>query len=170
MTGEAPMSVRLLVFDCDGTLVDSQRAIVGAMHAAFTSCSLPEPAAERVRGVIGLSLDHAIATLHPAAEPEQVTQLNRLYCEAFAAHRAAGLHHDPLYPGALDALEVLGQDGWLLGVATGSPCAVCSRRWNATPCATASSRCRPRTSAGASRTGHGEVRDGRRARSRTARW
>lgn len=117
MRVDAP--VKLAVFDCDGTLVDSQAAIVGAMNAAFSSCALLLPPPESVRGVIGLSLDHAISALYPAGEPARIAELNRLYCEAFAAQRAAGEHADPLYPGAIEALDALAADGWLLGVATG---------------------------------------------------
>ena len=113
------MTLALAIFDCDGTLVDSQSAIVGAMHAAFTGCGLAAPAAPDVRRVIGLSLGHAISTLHPAGAEPQIAQLTRDYCEAFAAQRAAGAHADPLYPGVVEALDALRAAGWVLGVATG---------------------------------------------------
>lgn len=109
----------LAVFDCDGTLVDSQSAIVGAMESAFTSCGLARPAAAAVRRVIGLSLDQAIAALLPDAARPEIERLTRLYCAAFAEQREAGHHEDPLYPGVREALDALEQVGWLFGVATG---------------------------------------------------
>ncbi|MBM3555975.1 MAG: haloacid dehalogenase, partial [Alphaproteobacteria bacterium] len=53
----------LVIFDCDGTLVDSQFGIVAAMAEAFTAMGLPAPALDRVRRVVGLNLDVAIAAL-----------------------------------------------------------------------------------------------------------
>lgn len=111
--------LRLAVFDCDGTLVDSQSAIASAMDAAFHACGLAAPPVTAVRRVIGLSLDRAISTLYPAGGEREITRLSKIYCEAFADQRAAGLHHDPLYPGVVDALRSLADGGWLLGVATG---------------------------------------------------
>ncbi|WP_410965969.1 HAD hydrolase-like protein, partial [Salmonella sp. SAL4438] len=54
---------RLVVFDCDGTLVDSQHAILACMRDAFAAhgCAVPEDAA--IRRVIGLSLDEAVERL-----------------------------------------------------------------------------------------------------------
>lgn len=109
----------LALFDCDGTLVDSQSAIVGAMAATFESCALTPPPPERVRRVIGLSLDVAIAQLLPPGDDRPLAPLVKTYCDAFAAQRAAGAHHDPLYPGAREAIDALLANGWLLGVATG---------------------------------------------------
>lgn len=111
--------IHLAVFDCDGTLVDSQSAIVGAMDAAFMEAGVAPPPAAAVRRVIGLSLDRAISTLYPAGGPREIERLTRTYCDAFAAQRAAGQHSDPLYPGVIAALDLLQARGWLLGVATG---------------------------------------------------
>lgn len=111
--------IDLAVFDCDGTLVDSQSAIVGAMDAAFKDAGIHPPPAAAVRRVIGLSLDRAISTLYPVGGPREIDRLSKTYCEAFAAQRAAGQHHDPLYPGVVEALDALRGRGWLLGVATG---------------------------------------------------
>ena len=109
----------LIVFDCDGTLVDSQSAIVGAMTAAFTSCKRPPPSAEAVRRVIGLSLLRAMEVLVPHAGPGEHAALDESYREHYAAQRAAGAHDDALYPGTVAALDALARDGWLLGIATG---------------------------------------------------
>lgn len=55
--------LRLVVFDLDGTLVDSQHRIVAAMTTAFDAVDLPVPAVAQIHGVIGLSLETAIAGL-----------------------------------------------------------------------------------------------------------
>jgi phosphoglycolate phosphatase len=109
----------LALFDCDGTLVDSQEAIVGAMNVAFDARGLPPPPAEAVRRVVGLSLLEAVAALLPGLGRPEHEAVTSLYREAFAAQRAAGLHQDPLYPGAVAALDALADAGWLLGIATG---------------------------------------------------
>ena len=56
---------RLVIFDCDGTLVDSQHHIVAAMHAAFGAHRLALPAADSVRRTVGLPLAVAIQRLLP---------------------------------------------------------------------------------------------------------
>ena len=48
--------MRLVIFDCDGTLVDSQHAICAAMTHAFTALALPVPARAQILGIVGLSL------------------------------------------------------------------------------------------------------------------
>uniref|UniRef100_UPI0013C4FAD7 HAD hydrolase-like protein n=1 Tax=Desertibaculum subflavum TaxID=2268458 RepID=UPI0013C4FAD7 len=57
---------RLVVFDCDGTLVDSQHHITDCMAAAFGEQGLAPPPAAAVRAVVGLALAEAIARLVPA--------------------------------------------------------------------------------------------------------
>src|SRR3954453_8041945 len=58
-------SLKLALFDCDGTLVDSQYAIVAAMNAAFLALGLPPPDPAAVRRVVGLPLVRAVALLLP---------------------------------------------------------------------------------------------------------
>ena len=111
--------LRLAVFDCDGTLVDSQHTIFAAVRAAFDSCGLAPPDRARARGVIGLPLAEAIAALAPPDAAIDSGLLVARYKEAFAAARAHPDFEEPLFPGALAALEILAADGYLLGVATG---------------------------------------------------
>ncbi|MFQ5765225.1 MAG: HAD-IA family hydrolase, partial [Rhodospirillales bacterium] len=111
--------MRLAVFDCDGTLVDSQHSIVASMFAAFDAHAQPRPDAEAVRHVVGLPLREAIARLIPDGATADCGRLETSYVEAFRALRRAGGVDDPLYPGALDVLAVLEASGWVLGVATG---------------------------------------------------
>ena len=112
-------SLRLAVFDCDGTLVDSQHSIVASMNAAFDAQNYPKPDAEAVRRVVGLPLHVAMERLRPDADPDVYKQLANSYSEAFQHLREKGEVTDPLYPGVMDILSVLEDAGWILGIATG---------------------------------------------------
>lgn len=111
--------VRLCVFDCDGTLVDSQAPILSSMATAFAAHGHPPPAAAAVRRVVGLSLVEAIARLLPAGDVASWSAVARAYSDAFADTRRRGAVVEPLYPGALACLEALEDGGWVLGLATG---------------------------------------------------
>ncbi|MBM3566070.1 MAG: HAD-IA family hydrolase [Alphaproteobacteria bacterium] len=111
--------VRLAVFDCDGTLVDSQHSIVAAMHAAFVMNGLPAPAPESVRRVVGLNLSEAIRMLLPENDGDRIDDVETGYIGAYRAMRERGDIRDPLFPGASETIRGLEQEGWLLGIATG---------------------------------------------------
>ena len=110
---------RLAVFDCDGTLVDSQAAICLAMERSFAARGLEGPGDAATRGIIGLSLTEAMAALHPGGDSAEHEALSEAYKAAFLALRAAGLAEEPLYDGIAQAIADLDTRGWLLGVATG---------------------------------------------------
>ena len=74
---------RLIVFDCDGTLVDSQHLIIEAMGLAFVAEGLLAPPAHAVRAVVGLSLVIAIGQLLPEAGAADCLRLADRYKEAF---------------------------------------------------------------------------------------
>lgn len=116
MTGR----LRLIVFDVDGTLVDSQASIVAAMTAAFGACDLPVPDRSDILSIVGLSLPRAMAQLAPGcSDPDMLVAA---YKSAYFAQREArgAAHLSPLYPGAADALGRLSAvPENLLGVATG---------------------------------------------------
>lgn len=116
---DAGAPLRLVLFDCDGTLIDSQAAIVAAMAAACAAHGFPAPAREAVRRVVGLPLDIAVAALIPHAGDSAHARLVASYKDAFAAHRRAGDHPAPLFPGAADALAAVEATGALVGIATG---------------------------------------------------
>jgi phosphoglycolate phosphatase len=114
------LTVRLALFDCDGTLADSQHAIVDAMGVAFASIGLPPPSAQSVRTRIGLSLPGIAAALLPDGDAAQRSALVDAYREAYlAARTAANAVPEPLYDGIPALLGQLTASGWLLGVATG---------------------------------------------------
>lgn len=113
------MSVKLALFDCDGTLSDGQAEVCEAMAAAFDAAGLPAPDQHEVRRIVGLSLPVAIARLAPDEEPEvhafAVTQYKHFYFQA----RQQGRVIEPLFNGIAPLVERLHDSGWTLGVATG---------------------------------------------------
>lgn len=110
---------RLALFDCDGTLVDSQHAIVEAMNRAFESVRLEPPSRAATLSIIGLSLPLAMARLLPDAEPDFHDRLAEGYKLAFQAMRRDKAVREPLYPGIAALIRDLDEAGWMLGVATG---------------------------------------------------
>lgn len=119
MTPFDDTSPRLAVFDCDGTLVDSQHNIVAAMDAAWRAYGLEPVASAAVRRVVGLPLVEAIAALHPEGGSDEHETLSDYYKDAFRSLRERPDHHEPLYPGTVEALDALERAGLLLAVATG---------------------------------------------------
>ncbi|HRO12899.1 HAD-IA family hydrolase [Amaricoccus sp.] len=112
--------LELVVFDVDGTLVDSQHHILAAMRFAFGRAGLPLPARETALGVVGLSLPQAMAALVPHLAPAEVEAIVADYRASFTEERARGQGVPPLYPGARAALERLAaRPETLIGVATG---------------------------------------------------
>ena len=110
---------RLAVFDCDGTLVDSQSSIVGAMADAFGMAGIAPLPRAVVLSIVGLSIREAIAALLPDYDDAMHRQIAEHYKSAFHARRARGEIQEPLYDGIRAAIDTLTADGWLLGVATG---------------------------------------------------
>ena len=117
---DAPL--RLVIFDVDGTLVDSQSDILGAMHLAFEAEGLSPPTRAQTLGVVGLSLDVLMAQLAPAQNVASQARLVAGYKDAYMTLRAANSAgtSSPFYPGARAVLEALhARPDTLLGVATG---------------------------------------------------
>lgn len=111
---------KLALFDCDGTLVDSQDNICRSAEEAFTLAGIVAPPRDRIRRIVGLSLVEAMRTLHPEGEDALHRSLAEDYKAAFFRLRSAGaMAEEPLYEGMLEVLDVLQADGWVLGVATG---------------------------------------------------
>jgi phosphoglycolate phosphatase len=110
---------RLALFDCDGTLVDSQHNICLCMEDAFGRASLPLPDRHAIRRIVGLSLFQAVHRLMPGAQESLIEQVAEDYKTAFQRLRGKGLVEEPMFDGILPALDALQADGWMLGVATG---------------------------------------------------
>ena len=113
------MTNRLALFDCDGTLVDSQHNICVAMETCFAGAGLAPPPRERTRSVVGLSLVEAMRAMLPEADADMHAALAEDYKRAFQAMRAGGLAEEPLFDGIAELIDTLDSDGWLLGIATG---------------------------------------------------
>ena len=112
--------MKLVVFDCDGTLVDSQHMIVAAMEQAFAGFDLPSPGRTAILSVVGLSLDQAVRRLVPPSIEADIAALADAYKSAFGELRRDRAHQEPLYPGVRETLHALANEpGVLLGVATG---------------------------------------------------
>jgi phosphoglycolate phosphatase len=112
--------LKLVIFDCDGTLVDSQHMILTAMGQAFGAHGIALPEREVLLSVIGLSLVEAFTKLGEGLEGFPAESLANHYRDAFHAMRAPGSPVEPLYPGAAEAIAALAQRGDVaLGIATG---------------------------------------------------
>ena len=110
---------RLALFDCDGTLVDSQANICLAMEHCFEKSRLVPPSRQEIRRIVGLSVREAVEALLPEGDAALHDVLAEDYKRAFHALRGKGLIDEPLFDGILETMARLDEAGWLLGVATG---------------------------------------------------
>jgi len=110
--------VKLVIFDVDGTLVDSQDFIVEAQRRAFTALGLVPPGRAAALSIVGLSLNEAFTVLAGADGP--IERLAEAYKDAWTAIRTDPSYDDPLYPGAADCIARLAKrEDMMLGIATG---------------------------------------------------
>jgi phosphoglycolate phosphatase len=109
-------SFRLLVFDWDGTLMDSIGSIVACTRAALDDLGLPPAPDERIRGTIGLGLRETLEVLCPAGGDEMYGRV----LECYRKHWLATYRDLPvMFEGVREMLEALAEDGYLLAIATG---------------------------------------------------
>ena len=114
--------MRLVIFDVDGTLVDSQNMIFAAFGHAYESLGLPVPDRQTALGFVGMSLDRIFPALSPDLTEDQHTALAQGYREAYFTIRQqqGSIATSPFFPGARAVLDTLrAQDETLLAVATG---------------------------------------------------
>ena len=110
----------LVVFDCDGTLVDGQHSILTTMKQVFSANALTMPSDNDMRSTIGLSLVAAMATLHPDGDNDFHYDLSEQYKTVFGQYRMSPeFLNEPLYDGIVQVLQELEEAGYLLAVATG---------------------------------------------------
>jgi phosphoglycolate phosphatase len=110
---------KLALFDCDGTLVDSQHNICLAMEHAFDRLKRFPPSRAAIRRIVGLSVFEAVQSLLPRDDEATHRALAEEYKTAFHALRGRGLIEEPLFEGIAPVLDALEGSGWRLGVATG---------------------------------------------------
>lgn len=110
--------MKLVVFDLDGTLIDSVRHFVDTVTASFTAIDQAVPDETTIRSVSGITAWDAMALLAPGTPPERVDVILESYRTHYRAR--AGVQREPLFTGALDLLDRLQSDpSTILAVATG---------------------------------------------------
>ena len=110
----------LIIFDVDGTLVDSQKTILQGLQVGFEAAGLPMPDRETALSIVGRSLDEAFLDLVGPEHQDKIPVMSNAYKQAKWSRRSEGLDLDPLYPGAREAIMRLNaRDDVLLGIATG---------------------------------------------------
>lgn len=113
--------MKLVIFDVDGTLVDSQAHIYGAMTRAFEAQGLIVPGRQDVLDIVGLSVAEAMAVLASGSPEKVLDALQQDFKAAYAAMRSEPGTRSPLYAGARDAILALAaREDVALAVATGN--------------------------------------------------
>ncbi|MBI5451525.1 MAG: HAD-IIIA family hydrolase [Gammaproteobacteria bacterium] len=107
---------RLVVFDWDGTLMDSEARIVDCLAQAFVELGRVAPPAVVLKDVIGLGLLEAGRMLLPGVEDDEVRRFIDHYRRAYLAGPNEGT---VLFPGVIETLQTLADNDYLLAVATG---------------------------------------------------
>src|ERR1700758_1400119 len=110
---------RLVVFDLDGTIVDSRANIVRAVEEVARILSIAVPPPAEIPRVIGLSLDEALIRLFPSVGASVHKSLENESRAAFVRLRAQPGYEEPVFPGTHEVLRQLDDAGLLLGIATG---------------------------------------------------
>ncbi len=111
------MTLKLAIWDMDGTIVDSREVIQSAMERTFEALGFPPPDYNDTRKTIGLGLHEACEILAP--EGADIPRLAETYKQAFVEQRNEPGFKEPLYEGAVDTLQRLSNEGWLIAMATG---------------------------------------------------
>jgi phosphoglycolate phosphatase len=106
---------RLLIFDWDGTLMDSEPHIVDCFQAAMADMGLEVLSRKTVSNIIGLGMEEAVDTLFPGRGVDFRTDFILAYRNHFFAPDSS----PPLYPGAAETVREVHEQGYLLAVATG---------------------------------------------------
>lgn len=112
--------MKLVLFDCDGTLVDSVNVIHTCMERTFEDFGLERPALAHTKSIIGLTLDIAIAQMLDRSFDEEISAMTARYKEHFMLHRQNGGALENTYDGIIPLIaELAARDDVLLGVVTG---------------------------------------------------
>lgn len=105
----------LLIFDWDGTLMDSAGEIVSSMQKAIQDTGLPERSPDQLRDLIGLGLNEAVGRLFPELDPERVRDWLSSYRRRYMSPESKAI----LFESVRETLVQLDNTGYELAVATG---------------------------------------------------
>lgn len=106
----------ILIFDWDGTLIDSADKIVRSMQAAAADAGMPIPTEAQVKNIIGLGLPEAIDTIFEGVSSEKNEEVRKGYAKHYVA---ADQTPCPFFPGVIEALNRFKEQGYILAIATG---------------------------------------------------
>jgi len=106
----------LIIFDWDGTLINSIDWIAGCIQRSAERCGFATPDYQATKNVIGLSIERAMQTLLPEADENTQNQLVANYAEEYFSKQ---LSREDFFPGVYDMLLQLQHTGYQLAVATG---------------------------------------------------
>ncbi len=120
------MAYQLVIFDWDGTVMDSTGRIIACMHQAGADLCLPVLEDDAVREIIGLGLPEALRTLYPGIGDRDLERMRERYAVHFVAAEASPSR---LYPGARETLAALRTAGLRLAVAPGQSRKGLGRVW-----------------------------------------
>ncbi len=118
----------LIVFDWDGTLMDSTATIVKCIQSAARDLGLPAPSDASAAHVIGLGLAEAMQAVMPDIQPALYPRM----VERYRYHFLTKDHQLVLFPGVTEMLGDLSNEGYFLAVATGKSRVGLNRALNAT--------------------------------------
>lgn len=112
--------VKLVLFDCDGTLFNSVAIIQNCMEETFAEYKYPRPSEDETRLIIGLSLNQAIATLLNRSIDHEIEEMVTAYKRHYLIARQNIAFDEPLYSGIRELLFKLNADpNFILGMVTG---------------------------------------------------
>ena len=110
---------KLILFDYDGTIVDSAPMIVNGALEAFKECGVPKPDPKKIRENIGKPLAVALKEYMPIGYNVSAEQISEAYKNWYAKQGQLGLQIEPLFPGMKELIKKLKSSGsWYIGIAT----------------------------------------------------
>lgn len=112
-------ALKLVVWDVDGTLVDSRDSIFRAAVTAYETLDLTPPTYDQVRQIVGMSLREAMGVISPELPDDRLDAVTQSYRDAFQAQLKVPGFVEPLYAGAAETLDRLRAEGWKIAMATG---------------------------------------------------